>query len=74
MYDVSQLSNAFHKFSFLTCFTSLPVFVMYGCFTFGNEGGRVMSVDSFTGYRALSGLFAGVMLTVPSGNVHDCDG
>ena len=74
MYDISPLSNTFHKFSFLTCFTSLPVFVMYGCFTFGDEGGRVMSVDSFTGYCALSVLFAGVMLTVSSGTVRGCGG
>ena len=74
MYDVSQLSNTFHKFSFLTGFTSLPVIVMYVCFTFGNEGSRVMSVDSFTGDCALSGLFVGVMLTVSSGTVRGCDG
>ena len=55
----------FHKFSFLTRFTS---------FTFGDEGSHVMSVDSFTGDCALSGLFVGVMLTVSSGTVRGCDG
>ena len=33
-----------------------------------------MSVDSFTGDCALSGLFVGVMLTVSSRTVRGCDG
>ena len=59
----------FHKFSFLTGFITLPVFVMCGYVAFGDEGSRVMSVDSFMGDCALSGLFIGVMLTVSSGTV-----
>ena len=60
-----QLSNRFHHPS---------GFHHNGCFTFGDEGSRVMSVDSLTGDCALSGLFVGVILTVSSGTVRGCDG
>ena len=64
---------------FVTCLTYVlmkynsRIFFTY-CVTFSDEGSPVMSVDSFTGDCALSGLFIGVMLTVSSGTVLGCDG